>query len=384
VASMNIYGVDFEEQYKNALASIKGPNQTVVSRYIEAKKNGGAGPRRLSKIIFSLRYFMETANITNLAETKQESVKQFFELEEKTGVSSETLHSYKIILGGFFRWQHGIKQNMIMPPELEFLEGRRFKTVIKSGQPLTQEDIRMLVDADLQLQHKALHTVVSFPGLRITETLLLRKNMIELVDAVKQEFRVYVPEEGKTGPRDILIVDTWGYLGQYLADFRGAPSDLLFATRKGKPSYAWFRKMTKESARRAGINKPVNFHWFRHSAATRFAGEGMAAAEMNAYMGWKPGSNMSSRYLHTSGRSADRFIQSLGTKNSDEFIKNNFSELDNTASREKAKLFDEFGNYFLNKFGTLIVQKTLEGLHELEEINGGGSLTSTPSASDRT
>ncbi|MCX6770748.1 MAG: tyrosine-type recombinase/integrase [Candidatus Micrarchaeota archaeon] len=378
---MNIYGVDFEVQYKNALASIKGPNQVVISRYVEAKKNS-AGARRLSKIIFSLRYFTETANIANLAETKQESVRRFFELQEKTGISSETLHSYKIILGGFYRWQHGNRQNMIMPPELEFLDGKRFKTVLKTGPVLTEDDARAMIDAALQLQHKALITLLFMGGGRVGEILMLTRKNIELEDASKQEFRIYIMQ-GKTGPRDIKVIDRWGYLGHYLSEFKGSPDSLLFTTRKGKPSYAWFRKMVLTAARRAGINKRVNFHWFRASCATMMGDKGMTGPIMNPYFGWKPGSEMASHYLHNNARAADSFISSLATKNADEFIRANLGELDNTASREKAKLFDEFGNYFLNKFGTLIVQKTLEGLQELEEIKGDGSLTSLPDASDR-
>ena len=65
--------------------------------------------------------------------------------------------------------------------------------------------------------------------------------------------------------------------------------------------------MLKEVARKAGINKAVNPHRFRHSRATHLANK-LTEAQMCEFFGWVQGSDMPSTYVHLSGRDVDNAI----------------------------------------------------------------------------
>jgi hypothetical protein len=57
-------------------------------------------------------------------------------------------------------------------------------------------------------------------------------------------------------------------------------------------------------AKKAGINKRIHPHLFRHSRATYMANF-LTEAQMNAYFGWVQGSSMPSIYVHLPGCDID-------------------------------------------------------------------------------
>jgi hypothetical protein len=69
--------------------------------------------------------------------------------------------------------------------------------------------------------------------------------------------------------------------------------------------------VVKKAARRAGIEKRVWSHQFRHSRATYLLANGMTEAQVKALLGWSPGSTMLSRYSHTASRDAYRSLLAL-------------------------------------------------------------------------
>jgi len=86
-------------------------------------------------------------------------------------------------------------------------------------------------------------------------------------------------------------------------------------TRQGDPteqiSYQYIRLKILDRARsKAGIDKPVNPHHFRHSRATVLANH-FTEAQMCEWFGWVPGSSVPGRYVHLSGRDIDRAYRSL-------------------------------------------------------------------------
>ncbi len=68
--------------------------------------------------------------------------------------------------------------------------------------------------------------------------------------------------------------------------------------------------MLKKLAKKAGLNKRVNPHLFRHSRATLLANK-LTEAQMKEYFGWVQASEMASVYVHLSGRDVDSAILQL-------------------------------------------------------------------------
>ncbi|MDE1798597.1 MAG: tyrosine-type recombinase/integrase [Candidatus Micrarchaeota archaeon] len=347
--------------------------QPTIRKFVELKSRQ-ASPIRLVKILSHLRVFYK------FTKGRDDNADKFFKHLEKEGRSPETLNDFRAILGAYFRWRHGIKDQGL-PPELDFLAGRRFKSVKKLGPTWSPEDVRAWVDAALTLQDKALATSLGLGGFRMGEVLpMLRKN-IETVNKERGEFRFYV--DGKTGPGELLVIDRWGFIGQYLQQFKGGPDDYLFPGLRGQkaPTYFAAKKRLRMAAQRAGIDKKLNPHWLRHSRATLMAEHGATEAQMCAAFRWAPGSKMPARYLHLSGRSADKFIRAESDGSVDELVRSKFGELETAAGRQRARLFKEIRDQFMREEAPAMLEEFRAEMERIYQLDR--NLTSTPDAIGR-
>lgn len=123
--------------------------------------------------------------------------------------------------------------------------------------------------------------------------------------------------DGKTGKRNVVLVKSYPYLGKWLDVLS---SNKLFKSEEFKDfiwlsfpqagvSYADFKgtnplnnacldNIVKRAAVRAGIEKRVWVHGFRHASATDFAKQGYNEVEMKLKYGWAPNSTIPSNYTH--------------------------------------------------------------------------------------
>ena len=67
------------------------------------------------------------------------------------------------------------------------------------------------------------------------------------------------------------------------------------------------RQMLKRLARKAGINKRIYPHLFRHSRASIYANK-LTEQQLKVYFGWTGDSKMAATYVHLSGRDIDNAI----------------------------------------------------------------------------
>jgi hypothetical protein len=125
-------------------------------------------------------------------------------------------------------------------------------------------------------------------------------------------------EVGKTGARRIRIVNSTPYLANWLSvhPLKDRRESWLWLNQgqvnRGEPmDYAGVRKLLKSIAKRAGINKAVNPHNFRHSRSTFLATGRLNEAQMCEYLGWAQGSRIPQTYVHLSGRDVDDAILKL-------------------------------------------------------------------------
>lgn len=63
----------------------------------------------------------------------------------------------------------------------------------------------------------------------------------------------------------------------------------------------------KRAAKKAGIEKPVNLHFFRHARATQLA-QNLTEPQLKTYLGWSAGPSMAAVYVHLSGKDVDSAI----------------------------------------------------------------------------
>jgi hypothetical protein len=150
-------------------------------------------------------------------------------------------------------------------------------------------------------------------GARIGELLELT-----LKDVEPDKYGMKIKLMGKTGERKIRLIASTPAVNMWIE--RGHPdrdnkNSFLFcgmwAKKKGEEiEYQTFRYMLQDLAKKAGIDKPVNPHHFRHSRATDLAKQ-FTEAQLCQYMGWEIGSREAATYVHLSGRDMDQAINKL-------------------------------------------------------------------------
>ena len=219
-------------------------------------------------------------------------------------------------------------ERILERPELKMRPPRR---VIKARIPLTEAEVRRILEeakkpnitedgdlnnADTSLRDHAVICLCYFAGLRTSEVVNLR---ISDLDLDNKRLRV---NEGKG--RDFSMVNLSDYAVHALREYleKGRPraagresADYLILSIRGVPlrrDRLWPR--VKKIAFRAGIEKNVFPHLFRHSMITHMAEKGLSASFIQAQSRHKS-LDMVQRYTHLSEKSVrDAYDQVFSTK----------------------------------------------------------------------
>lgn len=162
------------------------------------------------------------------------------------------------------RWRHKLPDSILTEDEVE-------KIIAQGG------------------KHSRFFAVAYESGCRIGELLTALQENVSF-DENGATIQIF----GKTGSRRIRIIQYAEYMKFFLDGGK-----ILFPF-----TYDAVRMMMLRAARRAGIQKKVHLHLFRHSRATHLASH-LTEPEMRIFFGWSRGSIMPATYVHLSGRDVD-------------------------------------------------------------------------------
>jgi integrase len=218
-----------------------------------------------------------------------------------------TINNYRIALKRFYKWLLGDDEEY---PELV----RWVKTTPKHNQLpreslLSNEDIETLVRACDNPRDRAIVLVLAESGVRAGELLSLRVG-----DVRPDQYGMIITVSGKTGDRAVRLIASAPAVATWLDHHpkRDDPTATLWVNIgtkfKGTAlTCAGLSGIIRRLKASSGIKKRVHPHGFRHTAATRLA-RLLTEAEMKSYLGWVPGSDMASVYVHLSSRDVDKSL----------------------------------------------------------------------------
>lgn len=224
-------------------------------------------------------------------------------VQKKDDISERTKSDYKVLMKRFYKWIGDGKY----PEEVEWIKPKHNHSNDKLPDDLLiEEDIKKLIKSAKNPRDKAIISMLWETGARIGELIDLE------VDSFKDhKHGLKVVIEGKTGSRRIPLIESVPHIRAWLnshprSDEKGAPLWVNIGTRNHgeKYSYRSLNKMLNKAAERAGIDKPVNPHHFRHSRATYMASK-FTEAQMCEWFGWVQGSDIPGKYVHMCGRDID-------------------------------------------------------------------------------
>ena len=162
---------------------------------------------------------------------------------------------------------------------------------------LEKEDIAAMINAGNHPRDKAIISFLYESGCRKGELL----NML-IEDIKLDEYGAVAQLNGKTGNRKCRVFTSAPYLRQWLEVHptkNNKKSSLFCSLREpySRLSQTGIQEQIGRIARRAGIDKPVNCHHFRHSRATHLANV-LSDQNLKNYLGWTAGSSMAATYVH--------------------------------------------------------------------------------------
>jgi integrase/recombinase XerD len=296
--------------------NIRNRNRNHILNFIEYLDAEGLTLVRQTKYCYTLGTLSKLINKDFSKITKDDVVKLINKINEKD-YTEWTKRDFKIVLKRlikFIKEQDGNEYDKReYPKEVKFIN-----TTIKHNQKkkpkeiLSIDEVKKLADNTENLRDRCFILTTYETGARISEILGLKIKDIEF-----DKYGARAALKGKTGIRKIRIVASAPSISNWLTEHpdRKNKDGYLFCSighynRKQDLDTHTFRKMLKITAKKAGIDKPVNPHNFRHSRATELAKK-LTEAQLCTYMGWEIGSREARTYVHLSGRDNDKAILSL-------------------------------------------------------------------------
>jgi integrase len=226
---------------------------------------------------------------------------------EQSDRSEWLKHDYKVTLKKFYKW-YCKDDNPELTKWIKASISRKDQKLPE--EMLIEDDILKLIKCAKKKSDKAIIALLWDIGARVGEIGNLRIKHIKF-----DEYGAIVNLKGKTGYRRVRAVFSVEYLQAWLLEHpdRNNPEAHLWTTSDSKEGsikpqhYGSIRMKIKRLAKKAGINKRIHPHLFRHSRCT-FIANYLTEAQMNIYFGWIQGSNMPGVYVHLSGRDVDYAI----------------------------------------------------------------------------
>ncbi len=267
-----------------------------IQEYINEKRANGVKENSLKTI----QWVMESMNrIKPLDKCSEGDLKKIL---SKLDVTEKTMSLYKVYLKNYFRWRGE-------PDKIAWIRIKKVKTPIHEDSLLTPEEIKSLLDACQSPRDSALIAILSESACRISEALSLNINDLSKTDyGFKMRIR-----SGKTGARDIALISSIPHLTQWLnihplKNDTNAPLFVNLGVRNHHERIAGHavRKILRSITKRAGIEKRVHPHLFRHSTLTNLASDGMQESILRRLAGWTGSSDMPAVYIHIGNKDVEQ------------------------------------------------------------------------------
>jgi len=316
---------NFRRRYDNALerlsdADIHPDDHDAIRTWLR-RRDGDLAVSSLAQYTNRLRVLAERSDVPLVELTIKDVRELFFELRRDETVgrngppSDTTVYNYQAALS---TWASDRDAEWVehFDPDKPDSDG-----TVDESDMLDQDDVAALVEAANRPRNQALVQFLADTGARLTMTGSLRVKDVDL----ESDRSTYTPNRNAIGLKGAPIqpypiIDAAADLRVYLNHSHPRPDEpeaALFHTfdetgavqeDDGALSPQSFKRILRNLAERAGVDKPVNPHNFKHSAITRMWREGYDKQEIQHRVHWSLDTDMWQRYVHVTAEQMNEEI----------------------------------------------------------------------------
>ncbi len=256
----------------------------ILYEFMKAK---GDAKRTIIKHLYCFRKFIKLLpkNLNLKKATQEDMQKAISKLEELT-LSIETRRNIKVVVKCFYK--HYLGEDMYYPRQVAWIKTSANKNKkIFPTDLLDETEILHMIESASDIRDKTIVALLYDTGVRIGELTNMKKNSVEL-----KTTPAHITVNGKTGMRQIPIFFSKPYLAQYINTLKDyEPTDYLFCdigswkNMRRPISRAGVAKTLRILGKKAGIQKRIYPHLFRHSRASFYANK-LTEQQLKVYFGW--------------------------------------------------------------------------------------------------
>ena len=296
-----------EKYLQNALKekSISPEDGKYIVEFVnELRSSNTIGKSRALKIISVLVNWRRM-----IPEYKDSNIDDLYQgieyLREYGGYRQNTERDYVTFLKRFFKWLIEKKYSSVPLEKIVKIKAPGCDLMTKTAADLLDEmEILSMINACQNSRDRALISVLYEGAFRIMELATLKWSQVKF-----DEYGAVINVDEKTGrPRYIRLVSSVQYLAAWMKDFPYEPQGdaLVFITAKHRPlQYEGVNVQLKKIGHRAGIEKRVTPHLFRHSRITHLHRKGFSEAALKMMAWGHLGTRMMAVYSHLTGGDID-------------------------------------------------------------------------------
>ena len=260
----------------------------------------------------------------------------------KSNYSKSTISDFKKVLKKFVKYVNDGE----LPPFWKNFHAEKIGSRYNSpDQMISYDELQSLLNASKNPRDKAIISLLWDSGIRASEILQLKVN-----DFKKSSDGLYATlniQKGSknykqrtvilTGDSVVLVPQYIEFLKGYLKDKFSEDGFLFIGIGKENPgdnlTYDDLRSIIRKVTLRSGLQKDINPHLFRHSAATRMASESLPIQVFTKQMGWSS-NRMADNYSHLNSKDQIMAIlKSQGIKITDEDLRKPLSKVNRKCPR---------------------------------------------------
>lgn len=298
---------DYEGQVNRLLTSpnILPEQRQVLTEYDrDAKLNRNDSPKtRQNRMILLVKLAEHVKK--PFMEMTADDLKDFIYSRQ---VSPASKDAYKAIIQKFYKWHYNTDDK---PDVVKWMrKGSNTKKKLPDDL-LSLDEIKDLINVSDNPRDAALIAIFYDAGGRLGEILGLKQK-----DVKTDEYGFYIMVNGKTGQRRIRLTISAPYIKALLNNHpHKGHNNPLFTGRQGREiSHTHCRTTFRKVAKRAGIEKNIHPHLFRHTRMTHLASD-LTEQQLKVFAGWTGGSRMPGTYVHLSGADVDsKILEIAGMK----------------------------------------------------------------------